>query len=218
MRRGRERDRERRRSDARLRTCLQSCPEVRVRAVTEPSPKAVFRHTDIHGPPPRGRLESSVIRVPQRNINHRKESVMKQQSNKRVALGGFVLAALCASPALAADVHWKHMVGVITATDNPATQTAENFNPVGNVNAATFAWSTRDGHARVNLDTGAADFEVRGLVIIGTVFSGTAGPGQTGPGAPACNPGPPPEAERATPPLPRDPNAHPASPAPMPGP
>ena len=74
---------------------------------------------------------------------------MKQQSNKKVALVGFVLAALCASPALAADVHWKHMVGVITATDNPATPTAENFNPVGNVNAATFAWSTRDGHARV---------------------------------------------------------------------
>src|SRR5262249_56437937 len=90
--------------------------------------------------------------------------------------------------ALAGDARWKHVVGVITATHNPATQTAENFNSVGNVNAATFAWSTRDGHARVNLDTGAVDFEVRGLVIIGTVFSGTAGPVQTGTGRRACKP------------------------------
>ena len=88
---------------------------------------------------------------------------MKQKWSNSVALAGFVLAALCTSPALA-DVHWKHMVGVITATDNPATQTAENFNPVGNVNPATFAWSARDGHARVDLDTGKADFEVHGLV------------------------------------------------------
>jgi hypothetical protein len=114
---------------------------------------------------------------------------MKQQSKKIVALVGFVLAALCASSSFAADVHWKHMVGVITATDNPATDTAENFNPVGNVNAATFAWSARDGHARVNLDTGAADFEVHGLVIIGTVFSGTAGPVQTVTGTLICNAG-----------------------------
>src|SRR5262245_38251404 len=49
---------------ARLHASLQSYPEVRVRAVTERSPKAVFRHIDIHGPPPRDRLESSVIRVP----------------------------------------------------------------------------------------------------------------------------------------------------------
>ena len=49
---------------ARLHASLESCPEVRVRAVTEPSPKAVFRHTDIHAPPPRDRLECSAIRVP----------------------------------------------------------------------------------------------------------------------------------------------------------
>ncbi len=49
---------------ARLRASLQSCPEVRARAVTQPSPKAVFRHTDIHAPPPRDRLECSAIRVP----------------------------------------------------------------------------------------------------------------------------------------------------------
>jgi len=54
---------------ARLRACVQSCPDLRVRAVTEPSPKAVFRHIDIHGPPPRDRLEQSAVRVPQRNLN-----------------------------------------------------------------------------------------------------------------------------------------------------
>jgi len=116
---------------------------------------------------------------------------MKQKSNNKVALVGFVLAALCASPALAADVHWKHMVGIITATDNPATQTAENFNPVGNVQASTFAWSARDGHARVSLDTGKVDFEVHGLVINGSIFSGTAGPVNAVTGTLVCNPGDP---------------------------
>jgi len=167
----------------------QSCPEVRVRAVTEPSPKAVFRHTDIHGPPPRGRLESSAVRVPQRNVNHRKESVMERKWINRMALASFALATLGASPSFAGDVHWKHVVGVITATDNPATAAAENFNPVGSVQPATFAWSVRDGHARVNTDNGKVDFEVHGLVIIGQVFSGTTGPVQTVTGTLVCNPG-----------------------------
>jgi len=129
---------------------------------------------------------------------------MQQQSRKRVALVGFVLAALCASSSFAADVHWKHMVGVITATDNPATDTAENFNPVGRVNPATFAWSARDGHARVNLDTGAVDFEVHGLVVIGQVFSGTAGPVQTVTGTLVCNAGTMTEAELDTSDVPID--------------
>jgi hypothetical protein len=47
-----------------LRESRTTCPEVRVRVVTERSPKAVFRHTDIHGPPPRDRLGCSAIRVP----------------------------------------------------------------------------------------------------------------------------------------------------------
>jgi hypothetical protein len=135
------------------------------------------------------RLESSAIRVSQRNINHWKESVMNLKSNKRMALMSFVLATLCASSSFAADARWKHMVGVITATDNPATETAENFNPVGKVNPATFAWSARDGHAQVDLDNGKTDFVVRGLVIIGQPFSGTAGPVQTVTGTLVCNPG-----------------------------
>jgi hypothetical protein len=47
-----------------LRVSRTTCPEVRARVVTERSPKAVFRHTDIHAPPPRDRLECSAIRVP----------------------------------------------------------------------------------------------------------------------------------------------------------
>src|SRR5262245_16645216 len=115
---------------------------------------------------------------------------MKQHSNKWIGLVGFVLT-LCASPVLAADAHWKHLVGVITAPDDPATAAAENFNSVGNVQAATFAWSTRDGHARVNLDTGKVDFEVHGLVIVGTIFSGTPGPVNTVTGTLVCNAGQP---------------------------
>jgi hypothetical protein len=47
-----------------LRVSRTTHPEVRVRGVTKRSPKAVFRHTDIHAPPPRDRLECSAIRVP----------------------------------------------------------------------------------------------------------------------------------------------------------
>jgi hypothetical protein len=44
-----------------LRVSRTTCPEVRARVVTERSPKAVFRHTDIHASPPRDRLELSAI-------------------------------------------------------------------------------------------------------------------------------------------------------------
>jgi len=161
-----------------------------VPAVTEPSPQAAFRHTDIHAPPPRDRVESSAIRVPQRNINQGKETVMNQKSKKRLALVGFVLAALCASSSYAADVQWKGMFGVITASDDPTTDAAENINnPIGQVKSASFAWSVRAGHARVNLNTGAVDFVVHGLVINGQTFSGTTGPVQTVTGTLVCNAG-----------------------------
>jgi hypothetical protein len=115
---------------------------------------------------------------------------MKQQWKNSVALVGFVLASLCASPSFAADVHWKHIIGVITASDDPTTDAAENINvPVGKVKSASFAWSARDGHARVDLDTGQADFEVHGLVIIGQTFSGTTGPVQSVTGTLVCNAG-----------------------------
>ena len=49
-------------------------------------------------------------------------------------------------------------------------------NTVADIDSGTFAWSVRSGHARVNLETGAAAFEVAGLAINGTQFSGTPGP------------------------------------------
>ena len=116
---------------------------------------------------------------------------MNQESKNRVvALVGFVLAVLCASSSFAANVRWKSIVGVITAPDDPATDAAENINnPVGKVASGTFPWSVRAGSARVNLATGAARFEVQGLVINGQVFSGTPGPVQTVTGTVVCNAG-----------------------------
>ena len=125
---------------------------------------------------------------------------MNQKSNKKIALVGFVLATLCASPALAADVRWKHIVGVITASDDPSTEAAENINvPVGNVKSASFAWAVRNGEAHVDLDTGRTSFEVHGLVIIGQAFSGTTGPVQSVTGTVVCNPGTQTEAPLDTP-------------------
>jgi len=70
------RDGNRREGDAkrfnRTTPCLQSCPDVRARAVTEPSPMAAYRQTDIHAPPPRDRLDSSAIRVPPVEIKHKR--------------------------------------------------------------------------------------------------------------------------------------------------
>ena len=136
---------------------------------------------------------------------------MNQKSKNRVALVGFVLAALCASPSFAdlahaheggvsGDVNWKSIVGVITAPDDPATpNVAENINnPVGKVDSGTFPWSVRAGHARVNLTTGATCFEVHGLVINGQIFSGTPGPVQTVTGTLVCNAGDQTEAELDT--------------------
>ena len=99
--------------------------------------------------------------------------------------------ALCASGAFAFDhndgaVHWKSIVGVITAqgVDNPVGDVAGPH-----VDSGTFAWSTRGGRAAVNLTTGAASFEVEGLVINGTVFSGTPGPVSAVTGTLVCDAG-----------------------------
>jgi len=67
-----------------------------------------------------------------------------------------------------ATFRWKNIVGVITE------KTVSNT--VADIDSGTFAWSVRSGHARVNLDTGTASFEVEGLAINGTQFSGTPGP------------------------------------------
>jgi len=94
--------------------------------------------------------------------------------------------AFCASAVLAHDddnsvVRWRSIVGVITAQGLD--------NPVGNIHSGTFAWSVESGRAAVNLSSGAASFEVDGLVINGTTFTGTPGPITAVTGTLVCNAG-----------------------------
>jgi hypothetical protein len=97
-----------------------------------------------------------------------------------------LLSLAFAAPALASHyadpiVRWRSIVGVITAQGVN--------NPVNDINSGTFAWSARNGWARVNLRTGAAAFAVDGLVINGTAFSGTPGPVTQVEGTLVCNAG-----------------------------
>src|SRR5262245_22784869 len=74
-------------------------------------------------------------------------------------------------------VKWKNIVGVISAIDTNADKTQTQINnPVGTILSGTFPWVAQSGRAKVNLSTGAASFDVEGLVLNGTVFSGTPGP------------------------------------------
>jgi hypothetical protein len=128
---------------------------------------------------------------------------MNKKSIKMVALLGFVLPALCASASFAADVHWKRIVGVISAPDDFSTPADEHINnPVGNIASGTFPWTVRSGHAHVNLSTGAVSFEVHGLVIVGQIFSGTPGPITKVVGTLVCNPGDATQATLDTPDVP----------------
>jgi len=81
-------------------------------------------------------------------------------------------------------VRWRSIVGVITSqgVNNPVSS---------NIHSGTFAWSARRGNASVSLTTGAAFFEVEGLVINGTMFSGTPGPVTSITGTLVCNAGDP---------------------------
>ena len=104
---------------------------------------------------------------------------------KKICLTLFMLllpSAAFAQGGNDAVVRWKSVVGVI------ATQ--QDTNPVSNnINSGTFAWSTAGGSAHVNLATGAAAFNVDGLVINGTQFSGTPGPVNSVTGTLVCNAG-----------------------------
>jgi hypothetical protein len=104
---------------------------------------------------------------------------------KKICAMLFMLLSASASFAQHGDdavVHWKSIVGVITAqgVNNPVSP---------NISSGTFAWSTRSGHARVNLATGTVAFNVEGLVINGTSFSGTPGPVTSVTGTLACSAG-----------------------------
>ena len=106
------------------------------------------------------------------------------------------LTLLLASTTMASSSHaqpilrFRNVVGVITAlgVDNPVCGTDAQGNCVGTtIHSGTFAWVARDGNARVNLSTGAASFQVDGLVINGTQFSGTPGPVTQVEGTLVCN-------------------------------
>ena len=109
-----------------------------------------------------------------------------------------VIALLCGGRLLAAAhdhgsvVTWRNISGVITApgVDNPVAVTTDADDHVlSQIHSGTLPWITRSGSAQVNLVTGAVEFSVRGLVLIGGNGSGTAGPINQVIGTLVCNPG-----------------------------
>jgi hypothetical protein len=106
-------------------------------------------------------------------------------------------------------VRWRSIKGVITAPDidNPVgvvTTQAGNVVTLVNpgISAGTLPWTTTQGSARVNLATGAAAFEVEGLVLNGGNASGTPGRVDQVEGSLVCNPGTTDEAILTTAPVP----------------
>src|SRR5262245_18814542 len=106
---------------------------------------------------------------------------------RRIEMKKVVVTLLCFLAAGAAfaqdsqDFRWRRIAGVITDLNVD--------NPVGKTSAGTVPWTARGGSARVNLATGAAAFDVDGLVIDGTMFSGTTGPITAVVGTLVCNVG-----------------------------
>jgi len=95
-----------------------------------------------------------------------------------------VLSGLFLASAFAGEdnfVRFERIVGVITALNVD--------NPVGTIHSGTFPWTTRSGLARMDLTTGAVQWEVDGLVINGANFSGTPGPITAVRGTLVCNAG-----------------------------
>lgn len=76
---------------------------------------------------------------------------------------------------------WSQLVGVITA---PGIN-----NAVAGISSGAGPWSVHDGHARVDLENGQVNFEVRGLVLNGSNSSGTPGTISTVTGTVVCNAG-----------------------------
>src|SRR5262245_19727411 len=107
---------------------------------------------------------------------------------KTVLAGLMCLLSASAASAAPQIVRWQDIVGVITSRNvtNPITDpnTGDTI-----IDSGTFAWSTKSGHARVNLTTGTASFQVHGLVINGAGFSGTPGPVSEVRGTLVCNAG-----------------------------
>ena len=105
-----------------------------------------------------------------------------QSISRPGAIAAAIALSLAATAARADDdaiVRWRNIVGVITEKNVS--------NMVANIDSGTFAWSVRSGHARVDLMTGHAAFEVEGLSINGAQFSGTPGPITDVMGTLVCN-------------------------------
>jgi hypothetical protein len=109
-----------------------------------------------------------------------------------------MIALLCGARLLAAGhdygsvVSWRSIAGVIAVpgVDNPVAVTIDDDgNVVNQISSGTLPWITRSGSAQVNLVTGAVEFSVRGLVLIGGNGSCTAGPINQVIGTVVCNPG-----------------------------
>jgi hypothetical protein len=94
-----------------------------------------------------------------------------------------LLLTLCAGAfaQTSTTVRWRGIEGVIT------TPGADN--PVGQIHSGAGPWTTRNGNARINLDTGEGTFEVEGLVMNGGPSSGTPGGVTSVVGTLVCNPG-----------------------------
>ena len=94
-----------------------------------------------------------------------------------------LLLAVCAGAFAESGtvVRWRGIEGVITA---PGVD-----NPVGQIHSGAGPWTTRDGSARIDLNSGVGSFEVEGLVLNGGNASGTPGPVKSVVGTLVCNPG-----------------------------
>jgi hypothetical protein len=104
----------------------------------------------------------------------------------------------CAAAVAFADngssVRWETIAGVITA--------AGTDNPVAGISAGAGPWTTTRGKARIDLNNGAAFFEVDGLVLNGGNSTGTPGAIANVAGTFICNPGAPNQVVRDTPAVP----------------
>jgi hypothetical protein len=93
------------------------------------------------------------------------------KSTKLMALvltGGFIAFWLFPASVMAASpiVSWEDIIGIIQAGNLVGMGT-------GQVRGAGQPWSTQEGFARVNLETGMVQFLVRGLVLAGGNSIGT---------------------------------------------
>jgi hypothetical protein len=94
------------------------------------------------------------------------------------ALGAVLLTAL-ASPSQADNILvWRTINGI-----------AQAGNVVGGITGGGQPWSTREGEVLVQLDSGSAVFEVRGLVLAGGNSIGTPGAVTQVKGTLVCGPG-----------------------------